>query len=638
MSSPSTPTQTPQELPAAIPAGVASPSPASGNASPLRSAVSPRQAREAESEYLAGARAIEHKNLQAAERHFTRAAAINPDHREYALALLVAREHRVTDLVQQAAQARAANDTQRAEALLTQARQLDPENSVVLQHFGPGGLMPAPAAESFSRSTRAQFLAGAPEVVPSTSKQNFHQRSSAPELLRAVYSAFGLRLTVDPGVKADTVIRFDLENVDFSAASEIAQTLTHTFVVALDDKTALAAENTPENRDRLQAQVEETIFLPGTPVETLNDLATLARNVFELKQVSVTPASNTLLVRGDSGTLRLLNATYDTMLGGGSDILLDLNLYELDKSRTRNIGATLPTSAGAFSIASQAQQLVSANQTLVNQAIAQGVITLTGNSLTDLIREVGFLIASGAATSTQYTNLLGIFGGGLTLSGVYLGSNASFNLLLNSSEVRLLDAVKLRAGDRVPSSFRVGTRYPVVTSSYSSGLTGALASAAAGLSVNGTSVSSLLSQLTGSSALTVPQIQFEDLGLTLKTTPQVLRDGSVILQLDLKLEALGGGTINNIPILNSRTLTSSVTVPAGGTALLVSQMSSSEARSLAGLPGLNDLPGFGGTNRATDRSTGELLITITPRVVRHGELQIVSRPLAVPYGSRNTVD
>lgn len=619
---------------AATPAGSVAPA-ATGPASALTpQTVSSRQAREADDAYLAGARAIERQDLTAAERHFTIAATLNSNNRDYALALAVTREHRLTELVQNAAKARLANDSQRADALLSEARVLDPENAVVTQHFGPAGLLPSPFDPAPRASPVAATLAGAPELAPKPGRQSFHQRGTAPELLRAVYSAFGLRSTLDPGVGGAASIKLDLDDVDFATAAGILDTLSHTFAVPLDSHSALLADDTPQNRDRLEPRIEETLFLPGTSTEALNDLATLARNVFDLKQVTPGPGSGTLLVRGDPPTLRLLNATFADMLGGGSDVMLDLTLYEVDRTRTREIGTALPTSAGAFSIAATAQQLVTANQTVVNQAIAQGVITLSGNSLTDLIREVGFLIASGVVTSSQYTNLLGIFGGGLSLAGLYLGSNATLNLLLNSSDVRVLDAVQLRAGERQASSFRAGTRYPIVTSTFSTGISSSTAASVAGLSINGTSVSSLLSQYLGTSSVTVPQIQFEDLGLTLKTTPQVLRDGSVFLQLDLKLEALGGGTINSIPILNSRTLTSSVTVPSGQTAMLVSQVSSTELRSLQGLPGLNELPGFSGTDRTSERDTTELLITLTPHVIRRGDLRIESRALAVSGGAK----
>jgi type II secretory pathway component GspD/PulD (secretin) len=159
-----------------------------------------------------------------------------------------------------------------------------------------------------------------------------------------------------------------------------------------------------------------------------------------------------------------------------------------------------------------------------------------------------------------------------------------------------------------------------------------LASSVAGLNINGTSVGSLLQQYLGNNQVTVPQIQYEDLGITLKATPTILRDGTVQLKLDLKLESLGAGTVNNIPVLNSRQLTSIATVPMGDTALLASEVSSSETKAVQGLPGLSELPGFQSTtNDNKTVSTGELLITITPHLVREGGLHMASRPLLLPY-------
>jgi hypothetical protein len=55
-------------------------------------------------------------------------------------------------------------------------------------------------------------------------------------------------------------------------------------------------------------------------------------------------------------------------------------------------------------------------------------------------------------------------------------------------------------------------------------------------------------------------------------------------------------------------------------------------RSVQGLPGLSELPGFQSTtNQNKIVNTGELLITITPHVVRESGLRIASRPLLLPY-------
>ena len=590
--------------------------------------VSHRRAHEAEAAYLEGAKAVDRRDFATAEKSFARAIQLNPANREYALALIVTREHAVTALVQDAAKARLLGNTARAEELLTQARALDPDSPVIEQHFSAlAPIETTPPPHNVNAS-----LGGEIELAPTTGVKDVHLRGSAQDLLRSLYSLYGLRASIDPSVTLSVPVRLDLDSATFADAARVAGSVTHTFAVPLDAHSALIADDTEENRDKLQPQLEETVFMPGLPAEQMTDMANLARNVFDLKSVTASTASGSLVLRGDPQTLKVLNATYSNMLGGSSDVLLDVNLYEVDRTNTRNIGLQLPSTAGIFSVTAQAAQIVAANQSVVNQAIASGLIKLTGNSLTDLITEVGFLIASGTVSVAQYTNLLGIFGNGLSLAGLYIGSGATFHLLLNSSDVRTLDAVKLRAGDREPANFRAGSRYPIETGVYSSGLSNSLASSVAGLNINGTSVSSLLQQYLGSASTTVPQIQFEDLGLTLKATPQILHGGSVQLALEMKIESLGGTKLNGIPVLNERQLTSTVVIPAGQTALLVSQLSTSESRAVQGVPGLSDLPGFQGTtNHSTEKDSGELLITITPHLVREGYLHIASRPLMLPH-------
>ena len=220
----------------------------------------------------------------------------------------------------------------------------------------------------------------------------------------------------------------------------------------------------------------------------------------------------------------------------------------------------------------------------------------------------------------------------MPLAGISLSSTSTFNLLLNTTDVRILDAVTIRGSNRQALNFRTGTRYPVVTATYSSGVSSSLLSQLAGVTVNGQSAAALAAQYlgTGATAASIPQFQFEDLGLTLKTTPQILHSNEVSLSLDMKIESLAGGQLNSIPILNSRTMTSTVTVPVGQTALLASNLSTNELRSLDGLPYLSELPGFQGTDKSTEKDRAELLITITPHIVRAGNLRVASRRLATP--------
>jgi type II secretory pathway component GspD/PulD (secretin) len=618
--------------PASVPAGADQPAPAKPQTANIlpEPAIPAKQVREAEDAYLQGAKEVDRKDLEAAEKSFVRATQLNPNNRDYALALIVTREHRLTELVQQAARQRELGNNQRAEELLVEARKLDPDNAVIAQHFGASAV--AAGSEIPPDNSVANSLGGPVKLEPKPGTQDVHLRGNASAILRQLYAQFGIAASMDSSVRSLFAIRLDLEGVTFEQAARIASQMTRTFAIPVQAHTALIAEDTEDNRKRLKPQVEETLYMPGLQEGQMTEMANLARGVFDLTSVTASPTTDTIVLRGDPDNLKILNATYDGLLSGKSDVMLDIKLYEVDRMNTRNIGFQLPSSIGVFSIAQEAQQLVTANQSLINQAIASGVIKLSGNPLTDLLTEAALLIGSGAASAAQFGNLIGIFGNGLTLSGVFIGSPLTINLLLNSSDVRMLDALQVRAGTNQDATFRAGTRYPIQTSIYTYGVQGSVASSVAGLNINGTSVGTLLQQFLGNNQVSVPQIQYEDLGLTVKTTPVVLRAGTVQLKLDLKLESLGAGTINNIPVLNSRQLTSIATIPVGQTALLASEVSSSEMSSVQGLPGLSELPGFQSTtNENKVVSTGELLITITPHIVREGGLRIASRPLLLPY-------
>ena len=636
------PTSSP--APASVPAGADSPLPML-QTQPVTAQpdVSAKALHEAEDAYIRGARALEHKDLLAAEHEFTRATQLNPKNRDYALALAVTREHRLTELVQQAAAAQKQGHTVEAEGLLTQARAIDPDNAVIRQHFQPNGQvlpfgaleLPAENPVRAMRAAHSQGIGDPIQLAPKAGLQSIHTRGGPQEVLRAVCSAFGLKAEFDSSLASGSPgppIRLDLENASFEQATRVAQSLTQTFSIPLQPGVAFFAKDTQDNRAQFQPLVEETLFIPGVTCEAMTDYANMVRNIFDPKVVNAVGSAGGLVLRGEQGTIERVNATLADLLDGGADVLLDLKLYEVDTSHIVSLGAATPSSVGVFPVAAEAENLINANQSLISAAIASGQLVLTSNPYTNAIEELGLLLASGVVSSAQFSNLLGVFGhyAGLPLAGVFLGSTTTFDAMLTASDVRILDAVQLRAGNGQDASFRAGTRYPIETGIYSSNLGNSLTSAVAGLSIGGTSVSSLLSQYLGSTSVNVPQIQFEDLGLTLKATPQVLRSNDIALKLDFKVEALGSGTINTLPILNSRTLTSQVTIPAGQTALLASIVTRSELRSIDGLPFLSELPGFQGTEKSKELDTTELLITLTPHVVRNRHMEIASRRLLMP--------
>lgn len=566
--------------------------------------------KKAEAAYLDGARLVDRGDLARAEPLFVRAVALNPAKPEYAEALQKVRAGRVADLIQQAAKARIGGNKAQADSLLAAAMRIDPRNPQVLQQTSDSV---APKLEITPVNGPEIAFAGAIQLAPLPETHEFHLHADAQQVVRQVGQAYGIKAVFDDSA-SHTDLRFALDAAPYDVAMPILLRMAHLFAVPLDEHTILLSKDTQENRQKFERQLEETIYVPGSTTEQMSELTNIIKNVFDVKQVSNVNSSGTLLIRAPEPTLKVVNATLADLIDGGAEVMLELKLYSVDKTKGITTGASVPQQYGAFSVAGAAQSLVSANQSTINAAISAGYITLTSNATENLLIEALFLIGSGAATSAQFTGFLGLVGGGLSTLGVYQVGSATFNLTTNSSEVRAIDDVQVRIGDRQTNTFRAGSKYPITTSTYT---TGATTSSTA--TINGTSVASLLAQYLGTSGTTAttPMIQYEDLGLTLKTTPAVLKSGLVSVHVDMKIEALTGSSLDGNPILTSRALASDVTLKDGTTAILVSHLSKSEAGSLNGIPGLSELPGFqDATEKTTEQDSSELLITITPHIIR----------------------
>jgi type II secretory pathway component HofQ len=190
------------------------------------------------------------------------------------------------------------------------------------------------------------------------------------------------------------------------------------------------------------------------------------------------------------------------------------------------------------------------------------------------------------------------------------------NLNVNSSDSRQLDRIQLRLADGEAGTLRLGSRYPIQTSTYSSSYS---SSSISGLTTSGTSsaLSALLSSTNSSTSSLTPQIEYQDLGFTLKATPNVMRNGRVALSLTLKIDDLSGTTLNGNPILNSRSYEGIIQVKEGDAAVIAGELDKSELGSISGTPGVDEIPGLSSTaDHDKKRSSSTLVVVVTPHVVR----------------------
>lgn len=559
--------------------------------------------------YLESSRLFMNRQFEQAMKGFNQAAALDPSNRDYQLAAGVARGHEVTALIQEAAKDRLLGNETGARDALTRALALDPSNFEVSQHLDELGDEVARSQPKSLYGRTGLKIARAEPLLPVESTQSFHLRTEQRGLIEQVFKAYGVTALVDDSVRAIPV-RLDMDDANFEDATRVLGLVTHTFYVALDAHHVVVANDTIENRRRLTPEKLETVYLSGLSENDLNEVQSLAKNVFNVQQANVSQAQHTITLRAPALTLDAFNSTMRDLMDGRSQVLLDVKLIQVAHTSSRNTGAQLPQSISAFNVYAEEQSILNSNQALVQQIISSGLA-----SPNDPLAILGILIASGQVSNSLLSSGFALFGGGLTQSALVPGT-ATFSLNLNSSDSRELDDIQLRLQDGQEGTFKEGERYPIQTSSYSSlspsvpglaGLTGAGTSS---------SLTSLLSSL-DTSVPNVPMVQYQDLGLNLKATPRVLRNNDVALSLDMTLDALSGQSIDGDPVLTNRAYSGVVTLKEGSAAVVATEVDKSQSLAISGTPGLSEIPGMNNlTGKDLEKDYATIVIVMTPHVVR----------------------
>jgi tetratricopeptide (TPR) repeat protein len=572
----------------------------------------PSERRRAAKLFLEATKLFDKEEFEEAYARYQQAATLDPTDPDYTLAAEVARSHAVTALIQTAVHARMKKDAAGARAALTRALELDPTNRQVAERLRQLGGDAVRSLPEPLYSETGNDLGDVVEIAPTAGAHSFNVRTGQRQVIQQVFKAYGIDATLDDSVRG-TQVRLDLENATFQEATRVLELLTGTFYAPIDPHRVLVAQDNEANRAKFEHQQLETIYLPGLSATELTDMTTMAKNVFSVTQVVAEQSAGTLTVRAPHETMAALNETLRELIDGRDQVMLDIRLIQIAHTSAYNTGAQLPQQLTAFNVYAEEQQILTQNASLVQQIISSG---LAAPGDTEAI--IAILIASGQVTSALFSNGFALFGGGLTLSA-FSPPPVTANFSLNSSDSRELDQIQLHLGDGEAGTLKTGMRYPIMTSSYSSLGSGGVNIPGLNLPGSSAGLGGLASELGlgGSTAGIVPQVQYEDLGLTLKATPKVLRSNQVALTIDLKIDALAGSSINGVPVLNNQAYTGVVTLPAGEGVVVLSELNKQQSRAISGVPGLSEIPGLNDlTEKDTQTNYATLLIVMTPHVIR----------------------
>jgi general secretion pathway protein D len=536
------------------------------------------------------------RNLDQAFYEFEEASRLVPQNVEYLTAREITRQHLAGIHLEHGNSELLAGRQVEALAEFRTALDLDPQNEFAQQRISDA-LGPAPV-----RTAGAPQLVDSADAVspkPIDGRHDFRYRGDSRGLLTAVAASYGLTVAFDDNFPSRRV-KFEIENADFGTAMQEASAVTKSFTFALGDTVLFACADTPENHRLYDRMGLRSFFIPGSnSAQDLNELMNTLRALFEFKFVSLNAASSTITLRGPQAALEAATQFLEQLNSSRPEVMLDLQVFQVSHTYTRNIGLHVPNSFHLFNIPVSALAALGGQniQDLINQLIASGGINQAGNQTIQAL-----LAQLQGQQNSIFSQPLATFGGGITLMGLSL-DQLSAALSMNESSVRSLDHVQLRASQEKDATFKLGSRYPILNASFAPIFN-----------------NPAISQVIGNQSFTAPfpSVNYEDIGLTLKAKPLVHNNSDVALELEVQFRTLGNTNINGIPVILNREFKGGILLKEGEPAVVAGMITTTDQKSLSGLPAFSRIPGFGfltSQNSKQDQED-ELLILITPYVLR----------------------
>jgi general secretion pathway protein D len=193
--------------------------------------------------------------------------------------------------------------------------------------------------------------------------------------------------------------------------------------------------------------------------------------------------------------------------------------------------------------------------------------------------------------------------GWINLSGLKLGSLSSYEFSNPTAIIQFLEGdantkiiaqptIRGVAGEEI--KYLVGQKVPIPNSTFTPIMAG------------------------GSNAQPIVQYQLQDVGIDLKFKPRVHLEKEVTLEVEIKVSALAGTGVADIPIIATRELKNVIRLKDGETNLLAGLLRDEERKSISGITGLKDLPLIGNlfSSTTTTIEQTDVILTITPHIIR----------------------
>jgi general secretion pathway protein D len=364
----------------------------------------------------------------------------------------------------------------------------------------------------------------------------------------------GINFVLDKDVKSDSKTTIFVQEVPIEEAIDMVLDQNALARQILSSNMVLIYPNTPAKQKDYEELIVHTFYLTNALPK---DVEGMLKSVLGAKTLFVDERTSVVVMRDTPDAVRMAEKLVASIDVPEPEVLIEVEVLEIARSRLLNLGITPP---GSFTASAS--------------SIAKGATAG----------------ASGGASSLVLSDLSHQNANTIQVSSVSLTANA----LQTVGNTNTLASPRIRARNKEKAKILIGSRVPVITSS-----------------------TALLSSGTASSS----SVQYLDVGLTLEVQPTVYLDGDVSIKVGLEVSSItntvvvGGTQAYTIGTRNANTL---LRLKDGETQILAGLIQDSDTRNSAGIPGLSQIPIVGrlfGSNN-TDKEKSEIVLSITPHIIR----------------------
>lgn len=395
------------------------------------------------------------------------------------------------------------------------------------------------------------------------------QNASLKEVFNVVTRLSGINFIFDEAVKEQPVT-LHLENATFYQALELLTSMYKLGRKNLNEGTVILYPRTTEKAKQYEDMVIRTFtlnYLDGK--KAIN----LIRSLLQVRKLSLNEETNALVLRDTAEVAAVVEKIIEANDVPDAEVVLEVEVVEFNDKDTKNVGLLLS-----------------------NYSASLGTFTPDSKLLSPYL-----FPPSGLSTPVDTSQLLKAFsikgfGGYVTVP------NATYNFGKTMARGEILSNPKLRVKNKEKAKFTVGQRVPIQTTS-------------------------------STGTITSTNVQYVDVGIKMNAEPTIQLSNEVSVRLGLEVSSVitketsktDGTTLLTI---GTRNLDTVLSLKDGETVIIGGLIQNSDTTDKSKVFLLGDLPLIGpfvsNTNSSRDKS--ELLLAITPRLVRR--VTVPSSPVA----------